>query len=661
MHLESPDTGAMNPAWRVAFFPTFVWLGVALPIFFLTSIEQYLYYLRPRDLIPTYGTAWLLLATLVVPASLIFWLALCALNRPSTRGVYRVLVIGPVSIASVATVATLAYGFLVWLRTFGLHITSHITRESAAISLSAASLIAGLVMAIVPRARVALAKLLSVATCGSVLGALSLASLPFCGWSTDPATISPGTRPSATTSRSKPHILLVTIDALSAEHMSVYGSVRDTTPRLEAFGNRASVFDRAYANSNFTTPGIASILTATRPWTHRSLQIASWPLSEVRRSSLPAMLRGAGYQTGYVATSAVAGATRNGFGAYFDFSSSDRVPAFSVCRDGLAAMLPYHCAASQLPPFVLAELVKWRIGQFLALDSSNRHFDPQIAMHPALEWLARADKRIPVFLWVHFLPPHAPYAAPEPWLGEFDSSQKARGAANSSPEDAFYFRRVAEERVATLEARYDESVKYVDYYTQEYLERALQLLGPNTAVIVTADHGESFAHGYGGHSGPGLFESLIHIPLLIKLPFQSQGLHASIPVEQVDIAPTVVALAGIASPPSWEGRSLLPLLESSETAVPLPVKPIFAMNFEENPRRSALTTGSVAVVYGRWKLVHFMGALHYTLMPQLHDELYDLVVDPHELTNRISEEPAEAERLRKLIYLELARHGAPLP
>ena len=106
---------------------------------------------------------------------------------------------------------------------------------------------------------------------------------------------------------------------------------------------------------------------------------------------------------------------------------------------------------------------------------------------------------------------------------------------------------------------------------------------------------------------------------------------------------------------------MLPLLQSSQAAAPLPVKPIFAMAFEENPRRSALTTGSVAAIDGRWKLVHFMGALNYPLMPPSHDELYDLAADPHELTNRISEEPAEAQRLLELVASALARHGAPLP
>jgi arylsulfatase A-like enzyme len=124
----------------------------------------------------------------------------------------------------------------------------------------------------------------------------------------------------------------------------------------------------------------------------------------------------------------------------------------------------------------------------------------------------------------------------------------------------------------------------------------------------------------------------------------------------VDLAPTLAELAGITPPVSWEGRSLLPLCTGAD-AQTLPLRPVFAMNFEENHRRSALTTGSVAVIEGPWKLVRYTGALHYPQMPHLDDELYDLLSDPGETTNRASDEPAKLERLRELVTLELDRHG----
>jgi arylsulfatase A-like enzyme len=391
------------------------------------------------------------------------------------------------------------------------------------------------------------------------------------------------------------------------------------------------------------------------------LQLQAWPLESARRNSLPALLNRAGYQTAYVGTSPWAGAVRNGLGSYFKFDKTDAITNLTPCRDGLAGVLPYDCVATQLAPFVFAEMLVEK-GREIAFDKPpNWQFDPQAAIRPALEWLASADKRTPIFLWVHLLPPHSPYAAPKPWLGEFESSKAARSVADSNSEEAFLFSRTTNQRAHVLAARYDESIRYVDYFVGEFLRQSLRLLGDNTAVILTSDHGESFAHGYGMHTGPGLYESIIHIPLIIKLPYQAHGLRTAVVTEQVDVAPTIAELAGLPPSSTWEGRSLLGACGSSHTEVFIPVTPIFAMNFEENSRRSVLTTGSVAVVEGQWKLVQYMGALHYRLMPQLHDALYDLSTDPDELTNRISDYPDKAEHLRKLIAAQLARHGGALP
>jgi arylsulfatase A-like enzyme len=259
------------------------------------------------------------------------------------------------------------------------------------------------------------------------------------------------------------------------------------------------------------------------------------------------------------------------------------------------------------------------------------------------------------------MPPHSPYAAPEPWLGEFDASGEARSVADSDSEDAYLFRLISKDRVRVLAARYDEAVKYVDHFVGEYLSQSLKLLGDNTVVIVIADHGESFANGYGKHTGPGLFESIIHIPLIVKLPHQSQGMRTSVVAEQVDIAPTIAELVGLPKSAIWEGRSLLGALQPPQADTLAPAAPVFAMNFEQNRRRSSLTTGSVAVIEGQWKLVHYMGSLHYRLMPLLSDELYDLFADPHERNNQISAHPDEAEHLRGLIAAQLLQHGGVVP
>ncbi len=450
----------------------------------------------------------------------------------------------------------------------------------------------------------------------------------------------------------RPNIVLLTLDALSAEHMSLYGAARPTTPQLDAFARAATTFDHAYADGNYTTPGIASILTGTRPWTNRALQLQAWPDARSRATSLPALLHGAGYRTGYVSTNSAAGAAKNGFGADFEFAVRDRIRDPDLCTDALSADLRYACPVASMP--LLAALADLLLPRPVR---DNWHYDPRLAIEPALAWLQHVDRSRPIFLWVHLFPPHSPYAAPAPWLGHFDSSPQARTIASTEPHWAYTMRSVPPALAHTLEARYDESVLYADHYAGEFLQRALQLLGPDTALVVTADHGESFRHGYGAHTGPGLFDEIIHVPLIIKLPNQTQAIRCPTVVEQVDITPTLAQLAGVrATPPLWEGRSLLGVWGYGGVDA-LPPKPVFSMNFEQNRRYGRLTTGSVAVVDGRWKLVHYLGHPHYPQMPPLHDALYDLAADPAENRNLAAAQPAEVAQLRGLIAEELAHHG----
>ncbi len=649
-----------SSAWRAAALPCIAVLGIVLPLTFPSLIDQYLYDFRPVELLPIYATVWLILAALALPVFIVATLALKGLEAgrgAPLRFARRATAIALLALAAAAIIETLLYATLTWLRTFGIR-----GGDPAGTPWMLLALALGVLVAVTRRGRLFAGKLGWVAVVGTALGALSLASLPVFGWRLVPPLASSGVSPGASSGTapgaarpSRPHIILLTIDALSAQHMSLYGAERPTTPSLDAFARQATVFDRAYANGNFTTPGIASILTGTRPWTHRALQLPVWPRDDTRRSSLPALLRANGYQTGYVSTNAHAGGAAQGFGGYFQFARTDRTTDLSLCTDGLSSLLRYICAATEMPLIARVEGLADR----LRGGASTRHYDPRLAIRPALAWLRRVDKSKPVFLWVHLFPPHSPYAAPEPWIGRFDPSPDARDIASTEPAWNYLMSEVPTARAHTLEARYDESVAYVDHYAGEFLSQAQQLLGDNTVVVVTADHGESFAHGYGAHTGPGLYDEIIHVPLIIKLPGETTGKRSDILAEQVDIAPTLAEIAGIKPPASWEGHSLLDACSSDATSHE-PATPVFSMNFEQNPRFAALTTGSVAVIDGRWKLVHYMGPLHYPLMPPLHDELYDLLADPLERTNRAADEPDEVRRLRGLIAAQLALHGGAL-
>jgi arylsulfatase A-like enzyme len=661
-------------AWRVAALPGAAVLGIALPLTFASHCEQYLYDFRAIDLLPLYATAWLILAAVAIP----FWIVLTAalkgveaMHRPPGAYLARVIRAVLFALTAVIIVATLIGCLRTWLYT--VHSSLPLSANAALI----VAVLAGVLVAVTEKGRSTTRALMPIAVVCTAAGLLSLASLPAFGWSRGniemdhpaaaAATAQPVSPPASRgqaqpvetatsltvgAGAARPNIVLLTIDALSAPHMSLYGYSRPTTPELAKFAQGAVTFDRAYANGNFTTPGIATILTGTLPWTHRALQLPVWPLTYTRRTSLPAVLERAGYRTGYVSTNAIAGGDKQGFGQYFQFASTDRIGHVTLCADGLSKYLRYVCAASELSPLQEIDDLAARFDR----PPPNLEHDPRLATEPALRWLATVDRSKPVFLWVHLFPPHSPYAAPPPWLGEFDHSAQDRDAAQTEPNWAWIQSQLSSEQVYTLEARYDEATAYSDYYVGQFLQRVMQLLGPNTAIVITADHGESFAHGYGAHTGPGLYDEITHIPLILKLPGETTGRRCDDVVQQADIAPTLAALAGVPAPATWEGRPLIDACVPGETD-PAADRPVFSMNFEQNPRFAPLRTGSVAVVDGRWKLIHYMGRLHYPFMPPLHDELYDVVSDPGERHDLAAQQPAVVQRLLRLIDTALAKHG----
>ena len=660
-------------AWRVAALPCLAVLGIALPLTFASHCEQFLFDFRAIDLLPLYATAWIILAAVALP----FWIVLTAalrgleaIRRPAGERVAAATRALLLAVTAAIIVATLIGSLRTWLHTF--HGTLPLSADAALII----AVLAGVLVAATAKGRSALRALMPIATVCSAVGLLSVASLPAFGWhhgriegrpaaanaslpAPSPADAGPAqametaTPLPATAGTARPNIVLLTIDALSAPHMSLYGYSRPTTPVLGQFAQGAVTFDRAYANANFTTPGVATILTGTLPWTHRALQLPVWPLTYTRRTSLPAALQRAGYRTGYVSTNAIAGAAKQGFGQFFQFASTDRIGRVTLCADGLSAYLRYVCAASELSPLQEIDELSARLHG----PPQNLEHDPTLAIAPALRWLASTDRSKPIFLWVHLFPPHSPYAVPPPWLGRFDASRHDRTAASTQPNWGWIQSRLEPSQSKVLEARYDEAVAYADSYAGAFLQAALQVLGPNTAIVVTADHGESFAHGYGAHTGPGLYNEIIHVPLIIKLPGESTGRRCEQPVQQADIAPTLAALAGLAEPRDWEGQSLVGACDAAQSGAPADERAIFSMNFEQNPRFGALKTGSVAVIEGRWKLIHYMGALHYPFMPALHDELYDVITDPAERTDLAAQQPAIVRQLRGLIAAALARHG----
>jgi arylsulfatase A-like enzyme len=645
MEDNSADLGLTRPTRSWGLTPLWAMLGIALPLTFLAELRSTSMSLRYAELIPLYATEWICFGIIGICASTCarivdaiisgFWRG--AQKTAASRGAFA-MVVG----------AATAICLQAWIESFGRGASE---LKWWHILILAALLVAGIGSSF-DKFLPILWRLRSLAFPISLVGGLCLLSAV---WVHFPASITAGDRLEVGgSSVVRPNIVLISIDALAASHLTPYGSSRPTSPNIAALAARSIVFDRFYAVGNFTTTGVSTILTGVMPWTHRALQLLGRPTQASISQSLPARLHSAGYTTAYFASNPWAGATRQGVGPYFDHKYSGVEWETAPCLDRLADRFPFLCVAAA-NPFV-SIVFKTLIRTVAAAGVLNvaGYADPAEITAAAAQWLSQPHAS-PLFMWVHYLPPHDPYAAPPPWLGRFDGSPIARSSATSHPPYLFRFASESKAQVAALEARYDESVSYVDSYVGRLIAVVRAKLGPNTAIVLTADHGESFSHGYGGHGGVMLYEDLIHIPLILSLPAaEAEFQHRPELSDQSDLAPTIAAIAGVYPSASWDGVSLLNPQDFNDK------RTIFAMDFEQNRSRERLSTGSVAALNGVWKLTRFLGSPRYPGMPMLKTQLFNIGLDPLEKIDVANDHPDTVAQLSTEIDEKLERYGGPL-
>jgi len=181
----------------------------------------------------------------------------------------------------------------------------------------------------------------------------------------------------------------------------------------------------------------------------------------------------------------------------------------------------------------------------------------------AVAWLQkRTDKDKPFFLWLHYLDPHHPYKVP-PSFGSFFSEEEPQeeGETKHYRFDEKRSKRypLTDGDLHRLIIRYDQEVLYTDHALSALFENGLRDFLGNTAVVITADHGEALGnHGIITHNE--LYQSILHVPLLIRLPGEEPSCkEIDTPVMLVDIFPTVLDLVSVPLQVPVRGVSLAPL------------------------------------------------------------------------------------------------------
>ncbi len=321
----------------------------------------------------------------------------------------------------------------------------------------------------------------------------------------------------ATEEKARPSLLLITIDTLRADRLPFYGYNRDTAPFLGKLAEQGIVFTNAYSTSSWTVPSVTSMITGVYPHSHgvvrgtiKKGQICEQRIVPRELQNLPAQLRALGYRT-YAVTANSHLMKELGFGRGFD---------------------RYLCVGFRDAEKVNQAFLRW-------MDEIKSH-------------------KGPVFIWLHYFDPHIPYRGKQPWLRQYqpDETDKEFALINSAvrPERLRQIIEKNGQRFLDLaQAHYDSEVNYCDAQIKNLFQE-FPLLERFT-VVFTADHGDEFMeHKELGHSN-NLYNETVRIPLFVRFPERKQTTRSDEVVSLVDVAPTLLSLAGGNAPPSWQGRA----------------------------------------------------------------------------------------------------------
>jgi arylsulfatase A-like enzyme len=398
----------------------------------------------------------------------------------------------------------------------------------------------------------------------------------------------------------RPNLLLISLDTTRADHLGCYGYARDTSPHLDRLASEGVLFEHAVAPAPWTIPSHASMLTGLYARRHRVHGFAQ--AMPPRIETAAALLAADGYATAAVVNFAALGNLLVGF---------DR--------------------SWIVPP------------------DQGRSED---VFEIASSWLA--SEPAPFFLFLHVYDAHPPYApAPEfaalfaePYQGVATGSavqlqRVRRGRLVLGPDDARH-----------LSNLYDGEIRQLDAALGGFLQR-LEEAGhlDGTVIAVVSDHGEEFyEHGGFGH-GHTLHQELVRVPFILSGGGLPHGVRIAAPVSLVDLAPTLLALAGSAAPQGVDGVDLSPHWLGD--AGPVSEAPIYSEadvwlgNKERNFRR-ALRSGR--------------HTLHYDSTSGSY-ALYDLEHDSGETVDLLPRHPEVVDRLRPLLapYIPVKRRPPPPP
>lgn len=403
------------------------------------------------------------------------------------------------------------------------------------------------------------------------------------------------------------NVVLITPDQMRADHLSCYGYNRNTSPWMDKLAQQGTLLTRYYAVGSWTTPTFFSMLSSLAPSSHGATLFGSTPYNPTN-PLLSESFERAGYKTA----------------AFCNNANATNPLQFGSDKSTIRGFQELYLGESKLPKNITEHF------EFKAYQTNEK----------VLQWLDQNHNDL-FFLWVLYIEPHSPNNTPpdhdifktEAYPGEINNGYGPERGSGHLYRLANRGDEKARERLVNL---YDGKIHFVDYYVGEVLKKLEELgLDENTMVLLTSDHGEllyehmdclTFDHR-------SLYDSNIHVPFILRGPSVPKGKRIDALANELDLAPTLLDIAGIPPMESAQGKSLLPAINGEISAVN---EHVFSEQDVIEPLRSVRDE--------RYKLIH-----------NLRDGkcmLYDSLNDLREQSDIAEEQPEICQEL----FGRLAKH-----
>lgn len=480
------------------------------------------------------------------------------------------------------------------------------------------------------------------------------------------------------------NVIVIVFDAWSASHLSLNGYQRETTPNIARLADRAVVYHNHYAGGNYTTPGTASLLTGTHPWTHRAFQ----PGGRVPEALVSNNIFAA-FENHYRITYSH-NLWANLLLRQFRDDLEQYIPKkkYFLTGDGSGTNKGFFLDSDTIIPALFESdediaLVSW----IRAMEREESGYAYSLFLAPLYEqyrnyYYGKRFAEIEAFFprgipkddydmfllengidgigslltvapqpfmgYFHFWPPHAPYRSHRDFVGRFaDDGFKPP----SKPLDLFG----EEGPKIKNRTEYDEYILYVDREFGRFYDRLEQDgLLENTWIVLTSDHGEMFERGIEGHRTPVLYEPVVRVPLLIFEPGRETRTDIHANTSAVDILPTLLHVTGQRRADWAEGVTLPPFAAEE----PNPERSVYVVQAEKSEQYGPLTIATISIRKDDYKLMYFYG---YNELGEAGEriELYNIKDDPDELNNLYDTEKEIGQELLNEIKAKLEEVNAP--